>query len=212
MDATPLLPVIEGVWRWSVWNEARKLWFNGHVLDVGDHRVVVDPVDMTEDIVEEIGAPGLCVVTNRDHARAAAELCSRTRARLLVPRADAEALGMRADQLLEDGDLIAGALRVIAVADAKSPGELALWWPERRVLVIGDAAVGKPRGGLTMLPDDKLPDPATARAGVAALGTLAVDVILVGDGDDLLTGGAAALKALAAGPARGPAPSGAPGC
>jgi len=212
MDPTALLPVIEGVWRWSVWNEPRKLWFNGHVLEIDGQRVVIDPVDLTDEIMAGIGPASLCVVTNRDHARAATELCIRTGARLLVPAPDAEALGLRDAQLLDDGDLVAGALRVVAIADAKSPGELALFWPERKLLVLGDAAVGKPRGSLTMLPDDKFADAAAARAGVAALASLDVEIILVGDGDDLLASGAAALASLAPGAPRAPANPGAPGC
>lgn len=209
MDATALLPVIEGVWRWSVWNEPRRLWFNGHLVEVGEARVVIDPVEVTDEIVEAVRA-SICVVTNRDHARAAQELAVRSGARLLVPRADEAALGLRA-QAFDDGELIAGALRAMTVADGKTPGETALWWPERRLLILGDAAIGKPRGALTMLPDDKLPDPARARAGVAALASLDPDVILVGDGDDVLANGAAALAALAPGPSRAPLNPGA-GC
>ncbi len=211
MDPTALHPVIDGVWRWSVWNEPRKLWFNGHLLELGDARVAIDPVEVSDEVAQAIGNVEIVVVTNRDHARAAAELCARTGARLLLPRADAAAMLLRADQLLDDGDLVAGELLVIAVRDAKSPGELALHWPERKLLVLGDAAIGRPRGALTMLPDDRLPDPAAARAGVAALAALDPDVILVGDGEDLLARGGAALSALAPGPPRAPAPMGA-GC
>ena len=53
-----------------------------------------------------------------------------------------------------------------------------------------------------MLPADKLPDVAAARAGVAKLAELGVEIVLVGDGDDLLSGGAAALASLAPGPQR----------
>src|SRR5262249_55731688 len=106
------------------------------------------------------------------------------------------------------GAVIAGELRAIAVAGAKTPGETALHWPSRRLVILGDAAVGRPRGALTLLPADKLPDVAAARAGVAQLAQLDVDVILVGDGDDVLARARDALAAFRDGPAPGVAAGG----
>src|SRR5690349_3296248 len=134
MDPTPLCPVGDGIWRWSVWNEPRQLWFNGHLLQVGDHLVVIDPVECSEEVIVEIGAiglPTLCVVTNRDHVRAAAAARARWGVRVLVPHADAEAMAAQliGDERYDDGALIAGELRAVVVAGAKSPGETALYWP-----------------------------------------------------------------------------------
>jgi glyoxylase-like metal-dependent hydrolase (beta-lactamase superfamily II) len=211
-EPTGLIPVVDGVSRWSVWNEPRKLWFNGHLLQVGGTAVLVDPVPMTDEVAAALGTPAIIVVTNRDHARSAAVARARFGARLLVSRRDADASGLSADDTIDDGDVVAGELRVVRVADAKTEGELALHWPARRLLVLGDAAIGRPPGALAMLPDDKLPDVVRARAGVARLADLAPEVILVGDGADILAGGAAALTALGAGPAKAPLGVGAPGC
>jgi hypothetical protein len=63
-----------------------------------------------------------------------------------------------------------------------------------------------------MLPADKFADVAAARLGVAHLAELEVEVILVGDGDDLLVGGSDALRALRDGPARAPTGLVVPGC
>jgi hypothetical protein len=199
MEPTALIDVLDGVARWSVWNEPRKLWFNGHLLRVGDAVVAIDPVPMSEAVAAAIsawGPPVLCVVTNRDHERATDLVRQRWGARVLVPWADAQTMTLVGDDVIGDGDELAGALRVVAVKAAKSPGELAIHWPARRLLVIGDAALGRPSGALSMLPAEKLPDLAAARAGAASLGALEVDVVLVGDGDDLLSGGSAALRAL----------------
>lgn len=213
VEPTALLPVIDDVFRWSVWNEPRKLWFNAHLLEVGDARVVIDPVPISDEVGAALAArpPTVCVVTNRDHVRAAAELRARFGARVLVARGDARLIELAADGTVDDGDLVAGALRVVRVADAKTAGEIALHWPARSLLVLGDAAVGRPAGALSMLPDEKFPDPAKARAAVARLAALDVQVVLVGDGDDVLEGGSLALAALGSGPARAPAGA-APGC
>jgi len=214
MEPTDLVPVLDGVRRWSVWNEPRKLWFNGHKLRIGEVSVVIDPVPMTEAVIAGLSArpPALCIVTNRDHQRAAAQVRDRFGARVLVPRGDAAQLELAYDDTVDDGDVIAGELRVIGVTGAKTPGEVALHWPARGLLVVGDAAIGRPAGALSLLPADKLPDVTAARAGVSRLADLGVEVVLVGDGDDVLADGAAALAALAPGPARAPAGGGAPGC
>jgi glyoxylase-like metal-dependent hydrolase (beta-lactamase superfamily II) len=199
MEPTGLIEFLDGVARWSVWNEPRKLWFNGHLLRVGEAVVAIDPVPFTEEVATAIsawGVPALCVVTNRDHERAADALRTRWGARVLVPWADAQTMTLVGDDVIGDGDELAGALRVVAVKAAKSPGELAIHWPARRILVLGDAAIGRPAGALSMLPAEKLPDLVAARAGVARLADLEAEVVLVGDGDDLLSGGSAALRAL----------------
>lgn len=216
MEPSPLIAVTDDVWRWSVWNEPRKLWFNGHLLIIDGVAILVDPVEVSEPVAAAL-APRIapcrarwCVITNADHGRAARAVAARFVAELAVPRADAARLGLTDVQLLDDGDDLAG-LRVVRVPDAKTPGESALYWATRRLLVLGDAAVGRPAGALAMLADDKFADPAAARAGVAGLAALGVEVVLVGDGDDLLADGGAALGALAAGPATAPKPT-VPGC
>lgn len=201
MEPTPLVSVLDDVARWSVWNQPRQLWFNGHLLRVGGAVVAVDPVPFGDEVaraIDAFGAPSICVVTNRDHERAAAEVRARWGARVLVPGADAGEIRLVADGTIGDGDAIAGALRAVAVAGAKTAGELALHWPARGLLVLGDAALGRPAGALSLLPAEKLPDVVAARAGVAALAALGAEIVLVGDGDDLLSGGIAALRALAA--------------
>jgi glyoxylase-like metal-dependent hydrolase (beta-lactamase superfamily II) len=214
MEPTPLVPVIDDVYRWSVWNEPRKLWFNGHLLRVGGALVLVDPVELSAEVlaaIEALGRPGLCIITNKDHERAAAQVRERFGARVLVPRADAAAMAVAGDAM-DPGDAVLEGVEAIAVADAKSPGETALFWRARRMLILGDAAVGRPAGALSMLPADRFADVEAARAGVAQLARLEPEVVLVGDGEDLLSGGAAALRALGQGPAKAPFSLGKAGC
>ena len=86
---------------------------------------------------------------------------------------------------------------VVVSVPGKSPGEIALHWPERRLLVVGDACVGNPPGALGLLPEKVMDDPAQLRRSLARLATeVDADVILVGDGAPILGGGGAALAAL----------------
>jgi glyoxylase-like metal-dependent hydrolase (beta-lactamase superfamily II) len=226
MQPTPLLPVVDDVFRWSVWNEPRKLWFNGHALRMGGALVLVDPVEMSDEVVAALGAigtvgapgatgaglaPVLCVITNKDHERAGAQARERFGARVLVPSADAAAMTLAGDAM-EAGDELLPGLAAVAVADGKTPGETALYWRPRRLLILGDAAVGRPAGALSMLPSDRFADVEAARRGVARLAELEPVLILVGDGEDLLSGGAAALRALGQGPAKAPLALGKAGC
>lgn len=214
MEPTGLVAVVEDVYRWSVWNEPRKLWFNGHLLRVGGVLVLVDPVEMSEPVLAAIGAigtPALCVITNKDHERAGAQAREHFGLRVLVPSADAAAMALAGDAM-EGGDEVLEGLAAVAVVDGKSPGETALFWRARRMLILGDAAVGRPAGALSMLPSDRFADVEAARAGVARLAELEPELILVGDGEDLLSGGAAALRALGQGPAKAPFSLGKAGC
>ena len=78
----------------------------------------------------------------------------------------------------------------------KSPGEVALHWPERKILLVGDAVVGHPPGRCKLLPDKVVDDPARLRDSVRALLALDFDILLVGDGDPILDSAKDRLREL----------------
>jgi glyoxylase-like metal-dependent hydrolase (beta-lactamase superfamily II) len=83
------------------------------------------------------------------------------------------------------------------VADpGKSPGEIALHWPERGVLIVGDAVIGNPPGHCGLLRDKVMDDPARLRQSVRKLLELEFDALLVGDGVSILQGAKSRLKEL----------------
>jgi glyoxylase-like metal-dependent hydrolase (beta-lactamase superfamily II) len=122
----------------------------------------------------------------------------RTGARILIHPADAAFA--REKGVTVDGDLAAG-MRVgpftVVGAPGKSPGEVALHWPERRILIVGDACVGKPPGACALLPPQVIDDLPRLRQSLRELARLDFDALLVGDGACILSGGRAALAALA---------------
>ena len=83
-------------------------------------------------------------------------------------------------------------------APGKSLGEVALHWPERKMLIIGDAVVGDPPGRCKLLPEKVMDDPARLRASVEALLVLEFDTLLTGDGEPILQGAKARLQELVA--------------
>jgi len=191
--------LLDGVWTWSVFDEARQIDFNGYWVDTGSARALIDPVPFDEEALARLGSPIEVILTNKDHRRSAAKARERFGAAVVAHALDRPLVDVPVDREFTDGDVLAGALRAIHLPDQKSPGETALYWAARRLLFLGDALWGKPAGALTMLPPAKYKDVAAARAGLQRLAALDVDAILMGDGAPILTGGGDVLRRTLAG-------------
>jgi len=183
--------IVEGIWTWPWFSEPHGYAFNGHLVASADGNVCIDPVDGGPEVLDALGKRGVAVVvvTNRNHLRNASAVRERTGARLLVHAADAEYV--RAQGATVDGQLVPGThvgpFTVVGVP-GKSPGEVALHWPERRLLVVGDAIIGNPAGQCGFLRDKVMDDPPMLRASVRALLALDFDTLLVGDGESIVGG------------------------
>lgn len=189
--------VLPGVHQWSWLSPEKGIDFNGLCVVEHGESVLVDPVpfgDGDEAQIRALGPPKTILITNRHHSRHAAECRDLFGARVLAPAADAAALPLPADETFAPGARLPCGFTAVTVAHSKSPGETALHHPARRLLVLGDALIGKPAGELSFLPPDKFADMARAREGVRALLALDFDAILVGDGASLLTGGKDAIR------------------
>jgi glyoxylase-like metal-dependent hydrolase (beta-lactamase superfamily II) len=139
------------------------------------------------------------LITNRNHTRAANAVRARTGGRTAIHDADAayaREQGAEIDGGLRVGVPI-GPLIVVAVP-GKSPGEVALHWPERELLIVGDALIGNPPGACSLLPDRVMDDPTMLRASVRGLLDLDFDTLLVGDGESILGGAKDRVRQLAA--------------
>lgn len=189
----------EGIHQWSVFSDAKGYDFNGLYLDLGSTRVLIDPPPMPPEVVariDELGAPSWIYLTNKDHTRDAVRARERFRAQVAMHDLDKPAVDITVDEVFDDGDTLAGALEVVGVPASKSPGESALYWRARKVLIVGDAIIGNPPGQLSMLPDSKFSDPALARKELAVLRDLEVDMLLLGDGISILENAGATLRAF----------------
>ncbi len=78
----------------------------------------------------------------------------------------------------------------------KSPGEVALHWPERRLLLVGDAVIGNPPGRCGLLREAVMDDPARLRASVRELLDLDFETLLMGDGVPILQDAKARIEEL----------------
>ena len=197
--------LLPGVFTWAWFSERHGYDFNGYLLRAPGGNVCIDPVEMSDAVLDAIAAEGVAhiVLTNRNHTRASARVQARTGATIAIHAADAahaRAQGVTIDRELAFGDTVGPF--VALDASGKSPGEVALHWPARRMLVVGDACVGNPPGACALLPEKVIDDPVALRASLARLATVDFDALLLGDGHALTTGGRAALAALVASFAR----------
>ncbi len=98
---------------------------------------------------------------------------------------------VRIDETIHEGDRV-GPLTVL-YAPGHSPGHLAFYWPERRLLIAGDAVCTWPRFYLGWR--GFLLNVRQHRQSVRRLAELDTDILLVGHGDPLASGGAQRIRA-----------------
>ncbi|MFL5309844.1 MAG: hypothetical protein ACJ79H_05250 [Myxococcales bacterium] len=197
--------ILPGVLTWPWFSERQGYDFNGYLLRLPGGNLCVDPVEMPREVLEEIAEGGVqrIVLTNRNHFRASMKVKERTGAPIAIHPADAafaRAKGTAVDEELRPGQRL-GPVEVVA-APGKSPGELALYWPERRALLVGDACVGKPPGSCGLLPDAVIEDKPRLLDSLRTLAQLDFDALLLADGAPIVSGGRAALLRLLEGSPR----------
>jgi len=71
-----------------------------------------------------------------------------------------------------------------------------LLWPDRGILIVGDAVIGNPPGQCGLLPERVMDDPARLHSSVRKFLDLDFDILLVGDGESILEDAKARLKEL----------------
>ncbi len=184
--------LLPNIWEWSWFSEDKQLNFNGHLLTVGEHRILVDPPPMTASdmaFARQGGPVDYIIVTNRDHEREAAQLREEFHCTVMAPELDAKEMTLTIDKTYKDGELLPGGIWVVQLAYQKSPGESALFLPTGKGLfIVGDAIIGHPEGALRLLPPEKYADISQARESLRRLLKYAFDSLVVGDGTSIVTG------------------------
>lgn len=175
--------IVPGVAMWSRYQPDRAMNFNSWFVAGTGGNFVVDPLEPDDAVLAYVRARGLhaVVITNRDHERAATMFAREFSCEVILPQADAHECTITADRTMADGTDVFG-WHAIAFDGFKSPGELALYHPDLQTAITGDAFWGVPAGGLTLMPDAKLADPARAALSARSLLAHPLKHLLVGDG------------------------------
>ncbi len=194
-----MLEIVTDILTWPWFSEPHGYNFNGHLIRDPGGNICVDPVEPTGDDLDAIALEGVAriIVTNRNHSRASNRVRARTGARTLIHADDADHAAGQDTEL--DGELTVGGrigpLEVVGAA-GKSPGEVALFWRDRKILIVGDAVIGNPAGRCGLLPERVMDDLPRLRANVRKLLDLDFDILLFGDGESILQNARARLKEL----------------
>jgi glyoxylase-like metal-dependent hydrolase (beta-lactamase superfamily II) len=191
--------ILSGIFTWPWFSEPHGYNFNGHFVRHPGGNLCIDPVEPSHEDLEELARLGVSriLLTNRNHSRAANKVRARTGARTAIHPADAPHArkeGAELDDELSLGDQVDPF--VVVPVPGKSPGEVALHWPDRKIVIVGDAVVGDPPGRCKLLPEKVIDDPPRLRESVRALLALDFDTLLVGDGAPILQNAKASLSEL----------------
>jgi glyoxylase-like metal-dependent hydrolase (beta-lactamase superfamily II) len=190
--------VAPGIQQWSFFSQDKQLDFNGLLLTVNDHCILVDPPSMDaadRTAILKGRTVDYILLTNRDHVREAQACRREFKAKVYAPETDAPLMEIAIDKTYKDGELLPGGLWVIHLRDMKSPGESALFLDKGKgYLILGDSLIGKPPGQLTLLSADKFADVSKAKASLTRLLKYNFDAVLVGDGTSILTGAKEAVR------------------
>ena len=181
--------ILTDIFMWSWFSEPHGYNFNGFFIRHPAGNLCIDPAEPGEQTLNELARQGVAriLLTNRNHVRAANQVRRVTQAPTVIHPADAtyaRSQGAELNDALQVGEKV-GPLVTVGVP-GKSPGELAFYWPERKILFIGDAVIGHPPGRLGLLRESVMDDPLRLRESVRRLLDLDLDVLLVGDGEPVL--------------------------
>ena len=188
-----MIKLLDDIYTWSVFSEEKQLNFNGWFIlkqppSIGN--VVIDPPKPSEEDLaqmQELGGVQQIIITNQNHIRWTHEMQEKFNSLLRINHLDAANVNLISKNNFSQGSILAGFLEAIEIPNNKSPGETALYWSLRKTLILGDALIGDPPGELRLLPKEKYADAQRAKEGIKVLLDLDFDILLVGDGDSILS-------------------------
>lgn len=187
--------ILPGIYCWSEYCEEKQLNFNGYYLVRQGESVIIDPPELDKPglqqlqtlVNEHTGAPlkGI-LLTNVHHERASKNFKKRFSVPVYIHEQDQKGLESASDNSFKGGEYTLCNLKVIDLQNQKSPGESAFLLEPEKILIVGDALIGKIPGQVNLLPPEKYQDIAQAREGLQVLRDIDFDCLLVGDGTSII--------------------------
>jgi len=190
-----LKEVLPRIYSWSTFDEERQLNFNGYFVIHNGESVIIDPPSLSDKGLRElkelvainISTPVKAILlTNVHHERSCQELKKIFPISVYINEQDRDLLDIKSDKTCKNGDRLFCGIRVVHMPDQKSPGESAFYIEDRKILIVGDALIGRVQDEVNILPPDKFKDVDKAKAGLQVLRGLDFESLLVGDGHSIL--------------------------
>jgi len=183
------------------------------LIESGDKLILVDAGSNPKDaevILNKVKSLGkepkdveLCIITHRhgDHIGALKMLKEACGFKVASHENEAQIIesstGVAVDLKLKDNERLAYAGGIVAVlVPGHTKGNLTLYLPEKKTIVVGDTVFADEKGNLSAPPEKYCEDVAMATREIKRLLELDFDTVLVAHGNDVPVGGKAKIRAL----------------
>ena len=179
--------VTDGLYFWQAYDPAVKVELSCCARRTTRGLVFIDPIPLVGEALAElcdIAAPAAIIVTNGNHARAAAEYRARFSIPILAHASAVSELGIPVDQEIADGETALDEFTVIALPGA-APGEIALH--ADGALHVGDALIHLAPLGFAPLPEKYCTDAKQMRASLGKLLRFPFEVLTFAHGLPLVS-------------------------
>ena len=191
---------------WEIYDAVSKVQLHASAVRVGRRLFFVDPIPLEEDALDtltEDAVPAGIVLTNANHARAAAAFRRQYELSVWMHEAAAAAVGLTVDETIPagGGTVFDGVLEAIPLPGAVA-GEIALYRAARAssdgggVMIVGDALVNLPTHGFSVLPDKYCADPKALRRALAGLLDWEFEILLFAHGEPIMSDARERLVAM----------------
>jgi|TARA_B110000438_G_scaffold296975_2_gene342538 glyoxylase-like metal-dependent hydrolase (beta-lactamase superfamily II) len=195
-----LTEIASGIFQWSVFSEEKKLNFNGLFVKTGDESIIIDPPELNssglielKSLIDQYPTQAI-ILTNVHHERSSQALKSKFGIPIIINQKDASALDFKPDKTFKYGEIIFGFIKTISFENQKSPGETGLLIESQKIMILGDALIGKVPGKLNMLTAEKYEDIQNAKQSLKILNHYKFEILLLGDGESILNNAGEVVK------------------
>ncbi len=191
---------------WETYDPASKVDLWGSAVRVGRRLFFIDPIPLEADALDtltEHAVPAGIVLTNANHARAAAEFRREFELPVWMHVSAEPETGLAADETIPagGGTVFDGVLEAIPLPGAVA-GEIALYRAARStedgggVMIVGDALIHLPSEGFSLLPDKYCTDAKTLRRSLEGLLDWEFETLLFAHGEPIMQDARGRLAAL----------------
>jgi glyoxylase-like metal-dependent hydrolase (beta-lactamase superfamily II) len=187
--------VLPNIFSWNIHSEEKNMDFNGYFLINNGESVIIDPPELIKDEKKQFlnliniksSSPLKAILlTNVHHERASQLLKDLVCVPIWVNELDKNNLEIQTNNTFIGGEKLFCGIESIQLDAQKSPGETAFYIKDKKVMILGDALIGKDPGQVKMLPPEKFKDIKKAKENLKLLMSYEFETLLLGDGTSLL--------------------------